>query len=255
MLNTVLTPLTCASIVSEILKCLVYEKSLIPYHYMWLKNIVCDHRKRTDQNESVDIFAEKHIRMAVSAYDVMENINMNIKRLFKFGNNITEILILVGATPFSPKDVYKIVIPKLATGHNETNHHSMLSKIQPKILRSIFLSKEWTSNMDEMVPTTNLYVLVKTEQQQFILDRNTAEAFMISPHFFVPRSARTLTINLSYNEDVEHNCCTIYEDNPINQEAAQDVHNIDYSKNLNSEDMFELDTEWLQANYILKGFI
>lgn len=117
------------------MKCLVYEKSLIPYHYSWLKNIVSDYRKRTSQNENVDIFAENHIRLAASAYEVIENINININNLFKFGNNINEILILVGVTPFSPKDVYKIVIPKLATGHNQPNHNSMRSKIQPKILR------------------------------------------------------------------------------------------------------------------------
>lgn len=134
--NLVLTPLTCASIISEILKCLIFEKSLIPYPYNWLKSIVSDHKKRTSQSQiDEDIFAAKHHVAAIAAFDAFENIMTNLRRLFKFGNNISEIIILIGATPLNPKEVYKFQVPKLPTGHNERNHYNLLSKFQPKILR------------------------------------------------------------------------------------------------------------------------
>lgn len=136
--NLVLTPLTCASLIGEILKCLIYEKSQIPYPYNWLKNIILAKRKQnseSEENRSKNLFIEKQYRAASAAFDAIENIISNIRKMFKFGNNISEIIVLLGATPLNPKEVYKFNIPKLAEGHIECNHHNITSKFQHKILR------------------------------------------------------------------------------------------------------------------------
>lgn len=140
--NLVLTPLTCASLVSKIVKCLIYQKSQIPYPYEWLKTIVNKRRKETEGNsESINNFqAEKHFRVVSTAYDTMELLLSQVKNQFRSGSIIEEIVLLFGGSELSPKEAYIIKIPPLAKGHLESNHLTMTNKHSHTILRYLFLT-------------------------------------------------------------------------------------------------------------------
>lgn len=138
--NLVLTPLTCSSLVSKVIKCLIYEKSQIPYPYEWLRTIVNKKRKMDNEAESENsknYQAERHFRTVSSAYDTTETILAQIKNQFKSGSTIEEILLLFGGSEMSPKEVYRIRIPNLAMGHLEGNHYTMTTKYSHTILRYV----------------------------------------------------------------------------------------------------------------------
>lgn len=136
--NLVLTPLTCSTIFSKVIKCLIYEKSQIPYPYEWLRTIV-DKKRKTDseiEHENPKNYqAERHFRTASSAYDTTETIIAQIKKQFKNGSIIEEIILLFGSSEMSPKEVYRIRIPNLAIGHLEENHYTMTNKVSHIVLR------------------------------------------------------------------------------------------------------------------------
>lgn len=136
--NLVLTPLTCASLVSKFIKCLMYEKSQIPYPYEWLKTIVTQKRKLDDGSDSekkVNYQAERHFNIVSTAYDSTELLLNQIKNQFKMGGRIEEILVLFGGSELSPKEAYRIRIPNLAFGHVENNHVSITNKLSHTILK------------------------------------------------------------------------------------------------------------------------
>lgn len=45
--ESVFTPLACATLINEIIKSIVYQKSQIPYPYNWLKMMVERKRRKT----------------------------------------------------------------------------------------------------------------------------------------------------------------------------------------------------------------
>lgn len=136
--NLVLTPLTCAALVSKIIKCLIYEKSQIPYPYEWLKTLINKKRKsenEDDEGKQKNYQAERHYRTVSHAYDSVELLLKEMKNHFRDGNKIEEILLLFGGSELSPKEVYRIRIPNLAFGHVESYHVTITDKLSHTVLR------------------------------------------------------------------------------------------------------------------------
>lgn len=146
--NLTLTPFTCATLLSRIIKYLIFEKSQIPYPYEQLKTII--NKKRNVENDEEDekqrnIQAERHYRTVSGAYDKIELLLKQIRNHFNEGNKVEEILLLFGGSELNPKQVYRIRIPNLAFGHYEPNHIREIEKRTTNILRylsylSFFLS-------------------------------------------------------------------------------------------------------------------
>lgn len=140
--DIVLTPLTCAVLVNEIIKFLVYQKSQIPYPYNWLKSVVTRKRKSLELKgieASSNLSVERHYKIASLAYDTVEEIMSSIKTEFKDSiRSIREVLIIFGATPYTPKEVFRINFPMLHDDHIEANHIKSIPKNQQKILRYIY---------------------------------------------------------------------------------------------------------------------
>lgn len=133
----ILTPLTCASIINEILKQLIYQKSQIPYSYSWVKSAIS--RRKTEPNKlkvSTDITVQRHHDIVSTAFNALENIMQNIKSEFKDNEqDIKQVCILFGSTIYTAKEAYIIEIPQLAKNHLEENHVYLNSKKQHNILR------------------------------------------------------------------------------------------------------------------------
>lgn len=135
----VLTPLACSSLINEIIKCLLYEKSQIPYSHNWLKNIVCKKRKSLENEQGTTrnhYTAKKYYNIVSKAYDALDEIMENLSKEFKNkSSTIHEILIMFGVTPLNPKETISINFTNITHDHVEVNHVQSNFKKQRCILR------------------------------------------------------------------------------------------------------------------------
>lgn len=134
----VLTPLSCAFLINEILKDLLYQKAQIPYPYSWLKSVVNKKRKSKDEthHNTHSFTVHKHFQTVSKTYDSLEKIMNNLNEMFSgVGNNIKEIVIVFGVTPLCPNEVLTIKVSSLAKGHVEKNHTLEMRNKQHKIIR------------------------------------------------------------------------------------------------------------------------
>lgn len=137
--DVVFTPFTCASLVNEIIKGLLYKKSQIPYPYNWLKSIINKKRDQTDDGEKAgptNFKLENHFRIVSNAYDTLESLMKAIIKEFSESlEMIKEVVVVFGTTPECPKEVFSINTIPVMKGHNEKNHIVQLNRYQQKILR------------------------------------------------------------------------------------------------------------------------
>lgn len=140
--GTLLTPSACANLVNEIVKTLLFQKTQIPYPYNWLKSVVDRKRKRNEQEESSrskaikgsQITVERHYSLVASTYDNLEELMCHIKMEME-SSDVREVVLLFGATPLTPKQVYSIKLPGITRGHFDRNHSQANHKNQHNVLR------------------------------------------------------------------------------------------------------------------------
>ncbi|KAB0804542.1 hypothetical protein PPYR_01512 [Photinus pyralis] len=251
--QVLLTPLTCASLVNEVLKCLLYQKSQIPYPYNWMKNVVKKKRSNPDV-KNTNLQAERHYHSVCSAYDSLEKIMDSIAAQFKDdGSNIKKILIIFGSTPYSAKEVYTINISGVVIGHVEKNHLNANSKHQYKILRDIFFSDEWINTMDLPMVPTNTYVIIE-KVAATVVDELSFQS--VSEYVKLP-SVKNVYINLNYHYDGNHNCCNdllIFQD--LNKDCAIS-NSLKCTESNEINNSSERDTDqvlWIQNKTFVRGF-
>lgn len=137
--GTLLTPLACASLISELLKTLIFQTSQIPYPYNWLKFVVERKRKKDNQQEenggkSSQTAVQRYYRLVSSTYDNLEDIMCHIRKEIE-SSDVQEVVILFGATPFTPKQVYSVKLPAIVRGHLDSIHQQTNTKNQHNVLR------------------------------------------------------------------------------------------------------------------------
>ncbi|XP_022907169.1 MAD2L1-binding protein [Onthophagus taurus] len=242
--DLVLTPATCALLINEIIKYLVYQKSQIPYPYAWLKNVVSRKRKSGENDKNSNPSVSRNYSAASSAYDIIEEMMKNISHQFKEnGDNVKEVMVLFGATPHSPKEMIRFLIPKLEDKHIDVNHVISNEKNKNKVLRSLFLSEEWTNGMELSYPCTNMYLLINktianpTDDTAFFLPIRNYEHNEKVPH---------RTIRFLYNFYVGL-CC---HDLQIYNNSLNKVDDVKVEENANDG----ISNYWYQGKLILKGF-
>ncbi|KAK4887619.1 hypothetical protein RN001_003890 [Aquatica leii] len=252
----ILTPLTCSTIINEVIKYLLYQKSQIPYPYNWLKSVV--KKKRTAEHadeKSVNFQAERHYTTVSTAYDSLEKLMNSITSEFEmYGTNINRLLIIFGSSIHTAKEIYTIRIPSLAFGHLEENHVRINCKHQHKVMRNIVFSDAWVKAMNSSFPPTNMYVLiekcdVKHDGQKTDLD------FQLTKQYSMCSRVKNVCIHLSYDENSKHNCCknlVIFEDLKDKENS-----NINDASNSNTNDTTDEVIEkmlWFQSKTFIKGF-
>lgn len=135
----VLTPGACSSLLNELIKSLLYEKSQIPYTYTWFKNIVCKKRKSLENGSGTtgnEYTAKKYYNVISKAYDALEEIMENLsKELKNKSNHIEEVLIIFGVTPLNPKQTISIKLVNIMHDHIDVNHVQSNFRKQQNILR------------------------------------------------------------------------------------------------------------------------
>lgn len=137
--GTLLTPVACSSLINELLKTLIFQKSQIPYPYNWLKSVVDRKRKKDAEQQASEkkcaqVAMERYFRLASGAYDNLEDIMCHIRKEMENGE-VQEVVLVFGATPFTPKQVYSIKLPVIVRGHSEVHHHQANNRNQQSVLR------------------------------------------------------------------------------------------------------------------------
>lgn len=242
--GTLLTPLACSSLVSELIKNLIFQKSQIPYPYNWLKAVV-DRKRKKDAEEqggivkNLQVAVERCFRLASSAYDNLEDIMYHIRKEME-SSEVQEVILLFGSTPFSPKQIYCIKLPVIVRGHLEVNHHQANNRNQQNILRQILLSDTWIQATGKSMPSTNMYVMLKK-----VPNAVEDDFFHIHRNFSVSSRVENVVINLFYESEEESNCCSdlqIFGDNSNSD-----------TKNTNKNGVSD-NCEWYQAKIQVAGF-
>lgn len=135
----ILTPVSCAVLVSEVMKNLLYQRAQIPYPYVWLKSIVKKKRKSLEEGgeeKKINFTLNKHFQTVSTAYDAIESVSSDIVRYFTiFGACLKEVNFVIGVTPVCPKEILTVRVSTLALGHVERNHVMENSKKQSRVLR------------------------------------------------------------------------------------------------------------------------
>lgn len=135
--GTLLTPIACSSLINELIKTLIFQKSQIPFPFNWLKSVVERKRKgvQCDNNTKPSKMAiERYYRLASSTFDNLEEIMCHIRQEIET-SEVQEVMIIFGTTPFSPKQVFCVKMPEIVRGHLEVIHQQANNKNQHNILR------------------------------------------------------------------------------------------------------------------------
>ncbi|XP_018335702.1 uncharacterized protein LOC108744442 [Agrilus planipennis] len=254
--DLILTPLTCAALVNEIIKNLVYQRSQIPYSFNWLESAIKRKRSSLGKKEckNINLNIEKYYKVASAAFDTLEDIMKQIKSEFlKCEDLIKEVLILFGSTPLCAKEIFIIKIPFISKGHIEENHLRSMQKQQQKILRSIFLSEDWIKAMESSIPSTNTFVLLKKIKKTEM--NNTNDFFTYKENYSLPSRIKHYTVELINDKKVLSNCCShlsIHCDSQVSQSKCNTSNTCDDNS---VNECIETDLlEWYQANVVVKGF-
>lgn len=131
------SPLTCASLINEIMLNLLFQKSQIPYPYTRLKDAV-NNRTGEGVKDKHFLVLRSHFNTASEANRALEEIMESIKNLFmRFGNNMKKIVVVLGSTPYLAKEVFTIDISNIEDFHNEKSHFQENKKKLRKTLRLV----------------------------------------------------------------------------------------------------------------------
>ncbi|XP_074042244.1 uncharacterized protein [Leptinotarsa decemlineata] len=251
--NLIMTPLTCASLVNEMLKGLLYQKSQIPYPYSWMKTVLERKRQRNENEPSdspINLSAANHFRIVSKAYEILQSVMQGVIEEFRESVlPIDEVVIVFGTTPQCPEEILTITIPSLARGHFEGNHLNELNKAQPKVLRNIFLSQSWMDSIDTSLICTNTYVYLKKSVTKSRGQSVSQSVFVpVRPLMFSPK-VKHVRINLcSDNHRNSNNCCQnlmIYTDDDDRVPSTQEQKCCENTKN---------EVVWFQFRDLIEGY-
>lgn len=140
VVDTLITPLSCSVVANEIMKCLLYQKSQIPYPFSWLKNVVNRRRIKFEENGDEDTFSNLRVarqyHIVSTAYDALEDIMKNLRVEFQREEcDVTDILFVFGPTIYTPKEIFLIKLPTMNKGHLDQIHAQIEQKNHRKILK------------------------------------------------------------------------------------------------------------------------
>ncbi|PSN49779.1 hypothetical protein C0J52_01388 [Blattella germanica] len=197
-LSETLTPTTCTKVLKEIAKYIVCHK-LIPYPYEALKNIASKHYNAVQTaDKAVHIQKKKAIQMKrhekkmIDAYENFENIFKNVElelyNCITNGDEIEEVVLLLGATVRSPHEVYRIIVPPMAL---KEPVHREGERILLHLIRHIVMSEELNKILSHAMSPTNMYVMLKKKEGK------SSEWFLPNDAFNIPRCGRQASIYLS----------------------------------------------------------
>ncbi|XP_071453772.1 MAD2L1-binding protein [Hetaerina americana] len=198
-----LTWISCSKIVIEIIKYLAYQKQQIPYPFDQLKLLI--KKKKIDETGAGNAINKpgKYHNKATVAVETLESIFQNIEAEFMIGSQsgfggVEEVVVLFGATPVTPKDVFRIQIPEIRSDLETPKPPSRKMMIQ--LLRCLLESDSLHSVISQPVTTTNTFIFFKRRLNYFRAPENFANKswFLPRENFKLPQKGRQAVLRIEY---------------------------------------------------------
>ncbi|RZF36423.1 hypothetical protein LSTR_LSTR010843 [Laodelphax striatellus] len=271
-LNDLVTFQSCSTLVSSIIKYLIYQRHQIPYTFEVLKHLV-KRRKELVSNDSEEEQSEisRHDRLTVErefnkALDVYEAIDSVLRQIdselhsLSPEHNIQEIVIIFGTTALHPKNVFRIVVPPVNYNHSDSSHPPQ--KLLNCLFRSMMTSDELNSILDHQMCPTNTFILMKTDRKTII----KSDLFHLKDHFRIPPKA--VGLKFVFTSDLrteDKKCCCVEDmsfffcspkqyDSTTSSRLCHDfkLETVEPSEGDNDND--SENSNWFQFNFAIKGF-
>ncbi|XP_051173086.1 MAD2L1-binding protein-like [Leptopilina boulardi] len=234
-------PLTsdgCLKLIMEFLKYILYNKQQIPFSYDSLAQVQAK-SKPTDRNfMNIGNFLD-------CLCDVSNHLN---SQFYTDRCIVKEIIIIIGATIFSPKFCISMELPENILNsklHSEYHHSSRKPLLN--LMRSIVDCDAFQEALNLPIGPTNTFVLVRKS------DANQLSTFFIpKPQYSFPLQSSSFHIRLDHSKDFQINCrCSsaikVFHDS--RKEFLLDLNLFDKSNSCESTRY-----QWYQARKVIKGF-
>ncbi|KAL7294720.1 hypothetical protein TKK_0012014 [Trichogramma kaykai] len=240
-LDEPLTGESCSQLVMELVKYVMYQKQQIP--------LSCDSLMKLHKTSKS---TDRNFSLMQKLVDSLANVSHQLNSQFARNEcDVKEILIIIGATTFSPKLCIRIELPySILSSRNHSSCHHSSRKILLNVMKSMLNCEEFQQEMTVPLGLTNTFVLVQKRDS-----RKISEYFVPKPQFnFSSQNTASFLIKLNYNGGNEFNCnCgnLIRVFNDFDQNCYDDdSENVEKCDN----DISEIPYQWYQSKDILKGF-
>ncbi|XP_049877535.1 uncharacterized protein LOC126374839 [Pectinophora gossypiella] len=251
-----LTSISCGHVVVEFIKFIAYQRLQIPYSYQWLKQIVNKRKMSEDDNRTEGLQSERHYRITSTA---LENLDFILKSLLQEISSASmpeEVCIVLGATPITCKEVYRLLLPTMC--HKPQCHSSHIAndqKIQRNVFQALVTSEELSQAFFKPLPPTNTYVFIKkkTVNQDVVLNHDN---FVFTSGHRIPRSSKIVIIDFRSQNAGNLSCCNEFQ--VFGEVINEDLVKLKIEDAPECEDYHEIEStdvaKWYESTYVMKGF-
>ncbi|XP_049788610.1 MAD2L1-binding protein isoform X2 [Schistocerca nitens] len=242
-------------IVIKTIKYILYQRQQIPFTYEFLMDLALKGKA---------VLNDSKIKEGANVRQELDQCNNHL---------VPEVMIILGSTPMSPKEVYRIILPQ----HSSI---SSTSDIAPKtnifhMFRGIMTCEELQNFVTKSLSTTNTYLFVKKRaglNSPWLLPKRLYEPPNMGQHIIFSLKGSTCeeqSISSNVDNDtgqeaeIYPDCALVTEDSeeqfrlPYN-EGHNPLHRNSYvSHDLkkNSVDKNFDDMHWYQAKHVFRGFV
>ncbi|XP_045776531.1 uncharacterized protein LOC123874980 [Maniola jurtina] len=246
-----LTYISCGHIVVELIKFIAYQRLQIPYTYQWLKQVVNKRKSCEDIRESHQ--SERHYFVASTA---LSNLDFIIKSLLKEIDSASipdEICIILGATPITCKEVYRLLLPRLC--HKQQCHSTHIAtdqKIQMNVFKTLVTSEKLSQIFFNGLSPTNMYILIKKNMlnNQDVVCSNIFESI---DGYKIPRSCKVVSLDFRTQNLSNVSCCNNFQ--VFGDAITKSMGEINFEEEAEFAEIVSTDdVRWFQSSYVMKGF-
>ncbi|XP_013416481.1 MAD2L1-binding protein-like [Lingula anatina] len=181
----VFAPGVCAKLVAELIKHVLYQRQQFPMSYEQVKQHFHRQQEKEGPSKQRGLGAVHHnkVRQGIETAEEMFN---NLEKIFSQMSHIPQVVLVLGATPVSPKETYTFNLP----AENSTGDTLSLKTGVRTMFRRL-VQKDFMSDLKLMSPTS-AFVLIKAPRK---LD-GTVEWFQPKLNFKLSTRGRQVVINL-----------------------------------------------------------
>ncbi|XP_050529914.1 uncharacterized protein LOC126899259 [Daktulosphaira vitifoliae] len=254
-LSDIMTPQSFTTLITTLMKYLVYEKQLIPYPYDRLKLYVKKYNELNLENNShcnkknkYKLESDKYYKKVSDTINSLENVFKCIENEFlsRTNNHIETVVILIGSNVLNPLTVFNIHVPELSYSHCEKKHSSRqhIDNVFRSILNNDKFNDILTSNI---MIETNLYVMFKVKKGKTMV----TDWCMPKEKFHCLRGKQIMLRFNSFLDEAsskENNkCCSVdcYEDIQLI---------VDLNDEKNNDNLLSNCVDWYLGKHHVTGF-
>ncbi|KAL5008180.1 hypothetical protein ScPMuIL_013761 [Solemya velum] len=183
-----------SSLVTELLKYLMYERQQIPLPYENIRHELeraCGSAETESEPEEFSrknmkrsgFYSNLELKRSTDVVKNVEEIASKLQQSFEVCPEIHQVLLLFGGTLVSPKESYLLNLPPLQTGADSLSLKTCRKSIFRKLIMQDVLGR-----MDSVSPT-NLILLVKAPRECDL------KWFLPKPSYKVPKRGKHFTFN------------------------------------------------------------